>query len=472
MTSSPLVDRVVETVLPTRHGSFRMLGYRDTVGNEHVALVRGGSPGDLKAEEPALVRLHSECLTGDALGSRRCDCGEQLDLALAMVAAAGRGAVIYLRGHEGRGIGLVEKLRAYALQDRGVDTVDANTSLGHPADARDYAAAAGILIDLGLHSIVLLSSNPAKQEAVEAFGIHVADRRSLIVNERAENAAYLATKRARMQHDLPEVRSIWKGLLAGQVPAQAASSSDRVLLDRYGSFAAAGSPVVVAQLAQSMDGFIASRTGRARFVSGHQDREHLHRLRALVDAVVVGASTVSNDDPQLTVRAVPGSHPARVVLDPTARIPPNSRVLCDGRAETLWVVGLDAALPADTQVLEHRGGTDRDAVQGGVDVVRMRTTDGRGFAPTHVLEMLAQRGLRRVLVEGGGRTVSGFLDAGVLDRLYLTTAPLLIGDGTPGLRFEGQDSLDKAIRPTVRRYCLGEDICAEIDLGGSANTSI
>ncbi|CAN5489781.1 GTP cyclohydrolase II [soil metagenome] len=457
MTSSPLVDRVVETVLPTRHGSFRMLGYRDTVGNEHVALVQGGAPGDPVVHGPALVRLHSECLTGDALGSRRCDCGEQLDLALALVAEAGRGAVVYLRGHEGRGIGLVEKLRAYALQDRGLDTVDANTSLGHPADPRDYAAAAGILIDLGLHSIVLLSSNPAKQEAIEPFGIHVADRRSLIVDERAENAAYLATKRARMQHDAPQERSMWQRLLAREAPALAASSSDRMLLDRYGPLASAGAAVVVAQLAQSMDGFIASRTGRARFVSGPQDREHLHRLRALVDAVVVGASTVSSDDPQLTVRAVPGAHPSRVVLDPSGRIPRDSRVLRDGQAPTLWVVGSDAQVEPDLP---------------GVEVVRLPCAGHGRFAPAQVLAALAERALTRVLIEGGGRTVSAFLDAGVLDRMYLTTAPLLIGDGVPGIRFPGHDSLDAAIRPAVRRYPLGEDICTEVDLGGRASTSM
>ncbi|MGB5952052.1 MAG: GTP cyclohydrolase II [Ornithinimicrobium sp.] len=462
MTSSPLVDRVVETVLPTRHGSFRLFGYRDTVGNEHVALVMGDALGEQPSSEPALVRLHSECLTGDALGSRRCDCGEQLDAAMSLVAQAGRGAVVYVRGHEGRGIGLIEKLRAYALQDRGLDTVDANIILGHPADARDYAAAAGILLDLGLHTVVLLSSNPAKQEAIEAFGIQVSDRRALLVEDRAENASYLATKRARMQHDQPRARSVWQRLLAHDVPAQAASSSDRVLLERYGPLAAAGDEMVVGQLAQSLDGFIASRTGQARFVSGPQDREHLHRLRALVDAVVVGASTIVSDDPQLTVRAVQGSHPTRVVLDPTARIPSTSRVLRDGQASTVWVVAEDADVDSGMVA----GG---DATE--VDVVRLSAREGV-FAPAQVLGALAHRGLRRVLVEGGGRTVSAFHDAGLLDRLYLTTAPLLIGDGVPGLRFAGHDSLDQAIRPSVRRYALGEDICTEIDLGGRASMSM
>lgn len=451
-----MVDRVVETVLPTTHGTFRLLGYRDTIGNEHLALVCGSSFDDADGVAP-VVRLHSECLTGDALGSRRCDCGEQLDLALSLVAEAGSGAVIYLRGHEGRGIGLVEKLRAYALQDGGLDTVDANTMLGHPADARDYAAAAGILLDLGLHSIVLLSSNPAKQRAIEAFGIAVLDRRSLIVAERTENATYLATKRLRMQHDDPADAGLWDQLLSGQVPAQAVSSSDRVLLDRYGPLAGAGPHTVIAQLAQSLDGFIASRIGEARFVSGAQDREHLHRLRALVDAVVVGASTVLSDDPQLTVRTVPGRNPTRVILDPRGRVPLASQVLNDAAAPTVWVraQGVGAVEPSQ-----------------GVEVLELPVGQDGRFDPVSVLQMLRERGLGRVLVEGGGVTVSRFLDAGVLDRLYLTSAPLLIGNGVPGIRFTGQDSLAHALRPTVRRYQLGDDVCSEIDFTGSASTSV
>lgn len=455
-----MVDRVVETVLPNRHGAFRMLGYRDTIGNEHVALVCGDSFDDPQAPRP-VVRLHSECLTGDALGSRRCDCGEQLDLAMSLVAEAGRGAVIYLRGHEGRGIGLVEKLRAYALQDGGLDTVDANTILGHPADARDYAAAAGILLDLGLHSIVLLSSNPAKQSAIEAFGVQVVARRSLIVAERTENATYLATKRQRMHHDDPSDAGLWARLLSGHVPAQAVSSSDRVLLSRYGPLASDGPQTVIAQLAQSLDGFIASRTGQAQFVSGPQDREHLHRLRALVDAVVVGASTVLSDDPQLTVRSVPGDNPTRVILDPSGRVPADACVFRDGVAPTLWVRAAGAHVKAGSA-------GESPAEFGCLEVVELPVDPEGRFDPGATLKMLRDRGLGRVLIEGGGVTVSRFLDAGVLDRLYLTSAPLLIGDGVPGVRFDGDDSLSKAIRPTVRRFQLGEDVCSEIDFTGNA----
>jgi GTP cyclohydrolase II len=441
------VRRVVETTLPTRHGVFRMLGYQEPSGQESVALVVGDDDPGGDPQRVPLVRLHSECLTGDALGSRRCDCGEQLDAALGIVAAHGRGAVLYLRGHEGRGIGLLEKLKAYALQDQGLDTVDANTRLGHPADARDYGPAAAMLHDLGLDDIVLLSSNPAKQRAVEAHGITVQERRSLIVPDRAENATYLATKRLRMAHDHPQRDVVWEQLLGGIVPDMVTDPADQALVERYGPVVSAGRDLVLAQLAQSLDGFIASRSGHAEFVSGEQDREHLHRLRALVDAVVVGGATVCADDCRLTVRAGPGADPVRVVLDPRARVSPEAQVLAHGAAPTLWV--LAPGTPAPARLESH------------VEVLRLPLRDG-GFDPAEVLSLLSRRGLRRVLVEGGGRTVSAFLDAGVLDRLYVTTAPMLIGDGVPGIRFDGAELLSGALRPTVRRFLLGDDVCTEL----------
>lgn len=192
------VTRVVETVLPTQHGVFRMIGYRDDTAAEHIALVRG-TDDDL--DGAPLVRVHSECLTGDAFGSWRCDCGDQLDAALAAIDEEGAGVVVYLRGQEGRGIGLLAKLEAYALQDLGADTVDANLALGLPVDGRRYDQAAGILLDLGIDTVRLLSGNPAKEKALEALGVTVKERRGLAVTERSENRGYLATKRLRMNHD-------------------------------------------------------------------------------------------------------------------------------------------------------------------------------------------------------------------------------------------------------------------------------
>jgi len=195
-----LVERVAETRLPTRYGEFRAVGYRSTIDStEHVALVRG----ELGDGKQVLVRVHSECLTGDVLGSLRCDCGPQLDAALRTVAEAGQGVVIYLRGHEGRGIGLLHKLAAYRLQDGGRDTVDANLDLGLPADARDFTVGAQILADLGVMSVRLLTNNPAKRIGVEAHGLAVVEQVPLVVHPTPENIGYLRTKRDRMGHQLP-----------------------------------------------------------------------------------------------------------------------------------------------------------------------------------------------------------------------------------------------------------------------------
>ncbi|MEU4240471.1 bifunctional 3,4-dihydroxy-2-butanone-4-phosphate synthase/GTP cyclohydrolase II [Actinoplanes sp. NPDC026619] len=191
------VERVVETKLPTEHGDFTAVGYRAKAdGGEHVALVFG----ELGDGQDVLVRVHSECLTGDVFGSRRCDCGPQLDAALQRVAEAGRGVVLYMRGHEGRGIGLLHKLQAYQLQDRGFDTVDANLELGLPADARDYGTGAQILYELGVRSMTLLTNNPAKRAGLEGYGLTVLGREALPVRLFPENVHYLRTKRDRMGH--------------------------------------------------------------------------------------------------------------------------------------------------------------------------------------------------------------------------------------------------------------------------------
>ncbi|GAB4085513.1 3,4-dihydroxy-2-butanone-4-phosphate synthase [Myceligenerans cantabricum] len=238
---APRATRVAEASLPTSHGTFHVTSYRDTAtGAEHLALVpdpavpasagRGtgtalsGAPETAvpetagaaagrpvpASELPALVRLHSECLTGDALGSLRCDCGPQLTASLEAVAAAaaeGRaGAVVYLRGHEGRGIGLADKIAAYALQDGGLDTVDANASLGLPVDAREYGAAAAILRDLGIGRVELLTNNPAKTSGLRDAGTDVVGRRPLQVGAGPHNETYLSTKRDRMGHLLEVAR--------------------------------------------------------------------------------------------------------------------------------------------------------------------------------------------------------------------------------------------------------------------------
>jgi 3,4-dihydroxy 2-butanone 4-phosphate synthase/GTP cyclohydrolase II len=187
----------VETDIPTRHGLFRFRAYRDLVtASEHLAIV-----STTPLSQGALVRVHSECLTGEAFASEKCECGPQLDLALQRIADGG--VVIYLRGHEGRGIGLIAKLKAYRLQQAGLDTLDANTSLGFPADGRDYAAAAAILDDLGLRSVRLLTNNPDKIAQLEWHGIEVVERVPIVTGTGPANVAYLRAKRDRMGHLIP-----------------------------------------------------------------------------------------------------------------------------------------------------------------------------------------------------------------------------------------------------------------------------
>ena len=192
-----LVERMGEANVPTEWGEFTCVAYRSTIDRvEHLAFVKG----DVSTGEPVLVRVHSECLTGDVFASRRCDCGPQLAAAMELVAREGRGAVVYLRGHEGRGIGIGHKIRAYSLQDKGLDTVDANLELGLPVDSREYGIGAQILADLGAHKLRLMTNNPAKYGGLGGYSLEVVERVPLNTVPTPENEGYLRTKRERMGH--------------------------------------------------------------------------------------------------------------------------------------------------------------------------------------------------------------------------------------------------------------------------------
>lgn len=197
--SGQAIEHLSSSILPTRHGEFRIHVYRpvdETI--EHTVLVKG----DVQGQEKVLVRVHSECLTGDVFGSQRCDCGEQLDTAMALIAKEGCGAIVYLRGHEGRGIGLANKIRAYYLQDQGRDTVDANLDLGLPVDTRDYQAAVLMLEHLGVKTIRLITNNPGKMSKLAHHGLHIVERIPVLTRRTPHNIAYLRTKQKKLGHML------------------------------------------------------------------------------------------------------------------------------------------------------------------------------------------------------------------------------------------------------------------------------
>ena len=222
-------------------------------------------------------------------------------------------------------------------------------------------------------------------------------------------------------------------------------------LERLDSF-------VVGQLGQSLDGRIATATGHSHYINGPEDITRLHRLRALADAVVVGAGTVAADDPRLTVRKVEGSNPVRVALDPRGDLDPTRAVFTDRAAPTLWMQGIPAP-----GALSSAETLDKPSVSPGVEVVHLPIASG-GFEPIDVVAELRDRGLHRILIEGGGITVSRFLEAGVLDRLHISVAPLLIGSGRPGITLPEIQTLDQAHRPPVRHFRLGSDVLFDLDL--------
>ncbi|SNS66792.1 3,4-dihydroxy 2-butanone 4-phosphate synthase / GTP cyclohydrolase II [Actinomadura meyerae] len=207
---------IAEADLRTRRGVFRAVAFRDPVdGHEHMALVRG----DVRGREDVLVRMHSECMTGDIFGATRCECGDQLGSALDAIVREGAGVLVYLRGHEGRGIGLVAKVRTHILQDdQGLDTVDSATAIGLPVDVRDYGPAARILRHLGVRAVRLMSNNPDKVSALESYGVAVAARVPLLVPVSDDNIRYLTAKRDRLGHDLPQLDTPARGAVVDGAP--------------------------------------------------------------------------------------------------------------------------------------------------------------------------------------------------------------------------------------------------------------
>lgn len=429
--------------IPTPYGQFAARAFESDSGHVHLALVFGeiGDGGSL------LTRLHSECLTGDALGSLRCDCGVQLRSALRTVAAEGRGVVLYLNGHEGRGIGLVNKLRAYVEQDDGADTLDANLRLGLGADLRDYGDAAAVLRALGVRSVRLLSNNPAKADGLRRGGVDVESLRPLTTAAHWRNRAYLETKQVRFGHVQPTGADLVE-LPAAPVDVGCLLGPLRPHAER---------PNVVVKYAQTVDGRIATYTGDAKWISGEPERQVAHAMRAGCDAVLVGAGTVLQDDPQLTVRMVPGASPLRVVLDSTLRTPLTAKVLSDDAA-TLVLCRPDAD-PTRRAALAATGAAVHD-VPCGPD----------GLHVDAVLRLLRSLGVASVLVEGGGRVITSMLRAAAVDRLVVSVSPTIIGTGVEAVGPLGIGRVAEGIRLDNRCvYLAGDDVLLGFDVVTAAN---
>ncbi len=434
------VDRafdVVSVPLPTPYGEMLVQAFERPSGLVYLAVSRGDIRGD-----DVLARVHSECLTGDVLGSLRCDCGVQLREALRGIAAEGRGVLVYATGHEGRGIGLVNKLRAYLEQDAGADTLDANLNLGLEVDGRNYADAAEVLLALGVRSVRLLTNNPGKVTALRAAGIDVRAMEPLAVASHTRNVEYLRTKEARLGHVAPSGRRMEPASLPPPDPTE--------VLGRV--VPRADRPYVVLKYAQTLDGRIATASGDSRWISGEGERTLSHALRAACDGVLVGVGTVLRDDPQLTVRMVPGASPVRVVLDSTLRTPADAKVL-QPDAGTLLLTTEDAP-PDRVEALRRRGVGVRllPAGPGGVDL-------------RAALAAVAETGVRALLVEGGSRVLTSLLGCRLVDRLVVSVSPTIIGAGTEAIGALGTERVCDGLALANRSvHMVGQDLLLAWDV--------
>ena len=427
------VKRTVTARIPTADGAFCLHHFRSAwddsdksapaqKGREdnHLALVIGDAQG-----EDLLVRIHSECFTGDVLGSQRCDCGEQLARAMQAIAAEGRGALIYLR-QEGRGIGLEEKLRAYNLQDQGYDTVDANLLLGHQADERDYTAAALILQELDVRSVRLLTNNPAKIEGLAALGIVVRERVPLQTPSNPESHAYLEAKVARMRHIIklngqrqpsephpPDPADTYRLQLNG-LRARIQSHSD--VVSAPPKTEEIPFPFVTLSFAQSLDGCLTIRQGTPFPISAPASLTMTHTLRAAHSAILVGIGAVLADDPALTVRLVPGDSPQPVIVDSHLRTPPDARLLRG--QQPVWI----ATTPLGAQTSRRQR-----LEQAGARIFTL-PADGDGRVDlAALLGCLGAEGIHSLMVEGGAHILTSFLENRLADYAVITIAPVFLG---------------------------------------------
>jgi GTP cyclohydrolase II len=441
------IQKLASARLPATAGKFQMSAYHNGVdGKDHIAL----TIGDIRDGEEVLVRVHSECLTGDVFGSQRCDCGPQLEESLRIIGQAGRGALLYLR-QEGRGIGLVEKMKAYNLQDQGYDTLDANLALGHPADGREYSTAARILEELGIRSVILLTNNPLKIEGLRSWGIPVVGRQPVQVGLHPENTSYLQTKQERMQH-LLNFESFTPAPQAGPSVSSDESYEQLKSLQQWllQQPSHSNRPVVTLSYAQSLDGSIALNRRQPLGLSGPESMLLTHHLRSWHDAIMVGVGTVLADDPQLNVRLVTGPSPRPIILDPQLRTPAKARLWdVPGRECPIFVAAPDVE-QSKIDAINDRGG----------EVLLSPVLADASFDLAWVLGQVGP--LKSIMVEGGSTVLRHFIRQKAADRALVTVVPRWIQGVNPIL--QGQEAL---VYPTFQNpnwQQWGEDSIVYSDL--------
>ncbi len=398
-----MIKNLVKTRLPTGFGDFSLYLYAEH-GKEHLALVKG----EIRDKSEIPVRVHSECLTGDVFGSRRCDCGDQLRHTLQYLGRIEAGILIYLR-QEGRGIGLFKKMEAYNLQDQGMDTVEANIHLGHQADERDYGIAARMLRDLGVQSIRLITNNPHKVEALQAYGIHVATRIPIEVGHHQENLGYLRSKAERMAHLLSfRLRMPEDHPLAFVEPL-----IDQLMLARTAEHEF---PFVTLTYTQSMDGSIAAGS-ETPLVSGSQQSLTLtDYLRSHHDGLLVSVDSLLAGDPALTGRQCEGDDARYVILDSHLRIPTDARLLQQVKSAPI-ILTTSGADPARRALLAGQGAEIVPVIADAEGCVDLR----------QALAALPAMGIRTLMVEGGGKIISTFLKEHLVNYCVITITPRIIG---------------------------------------------
>ncbi len=562
ITESTGEETVASAKLPSEFGQFKIYGYRNTLDNsENVAIVKG-EPAQFG--NPVMVRIHSECLTGDALGSLRCDCRMQLQAALRMIENAGQGIVVYL-AQEGRGIGLLNKVKAYSLQDLGLDTVEANERLGFSADLRDYSMAAQILKDLGVKQIRLITNNPRKIARLQSYDIEVVERMPLAIEPNDYNLNYLTTKAKKLGHllDVKHLQSvarkalkidehldkIWSALveckevmrneppqlheywaffgnakspwsfkkLSEEKISDIPESDFLIIIDFPNDFCQklnfanqlfsqvqaaivfkSGSPFksdlvqdaqcfkgmwssdgwqtfslyirllvaqreaylekrpfLMAHLAQSLDGRIAAINGHSQWLSNEANLKHAHRLRALHDAVMVGAVTATLDNPKLTVRLVTGKHPIPIIIEGQS----------DLSLDNLQMIALhERVIVLHPQGKQHR--VLPQAAKGKIldlPIAPKKDSQERPvLAPSEILNTLYENGISSIFLEGGGQTVSYFLQADCIALLHLHFSPLILGSGRSSFTLPVIDSIDKGLRFKMKHFDLDGEILLEL----------